>query len=519
MEQGTRREFLHEVGKGVITASVGASLAAELGAESAMADHADRPLSFGRLEPLAAAFQERTAEQALPLAVERLSQGGDLREIVAAAALANARAFGGEDYVGFHAFMALMPAYLMSRESPQGRKALPVLKVLYRSTGQIQAKGGRAAEVLHTIGAQPMREGASPRAEFLEAERGRQTERAEGLFAAMVDRSATDAFDDLQALVHDDTDVHRVVLAYRAWDLLGLTGREHAHTTLRQSVRYCLSTEKNRVARGYPEPGIRATLPKVLDQYRIAQRMPGTRAADETWLRAFVDTLLSSEPAQAAEAVGAALADGFSLDAIGEALSLAATQQVLRDPGRTVATPGKPVGSVHGDSVGVHASDSMSAWRNIAKVCRPNTAMAGLIVAGYHLSFASGGRVWKGLEAYPRRQTDLNALPTESAALLRELDGAIRENDQARAAALARRYGDRDHAPRPIFDMFLRYATSEDGALHAEKYYRTVADEFARSRKSTRWQHVTALARVTASEYGKRADGYEQACSLLKITS
>src|SRR5205823_6167451 len=100
----------------------------------------------------------------------------------------------------------------------------------------------------------------------------------------------------------------------------------------------------------------------VMDQYKLAHRSPGTREADDAWIVSFADTLLRSNPAQAADAVGAALADGFSVAAVGEALSFAATQQVLRDPGRSQAFPGKPIGSVHGDSVGVHASDSMAAW-------------------------------------------------------------------------------------------------------------------------------------------------------------
>ena len=35
---------------------------------------------------------------------------------------------------------------------------------------------------------------------------------------------------------------------------------------------------------------------------------------------------------------------------------------------------------------------------------------------------------------------------------------------------------------RPVFDLMLRYAISEDGALHAEKYYQTVSEEFALTR-------------------------------------
>ena len=518
MEPRTRRDFLCEVGKGMLTASVGAALASDLGLSAALAEGVEKPLAFRRLEPLVDLMQERSAEQMLPLVVDRLAHGTELREVVAAAALANARTFGGEDYIGFHAFMALMPAYEMSKESHSDRKALPVLKVLYRSTNQIQTKGGRNAEVLHHVDALSAPSSTTGREALRDASRHQQVDRAEGLFAGMAARSASDAFNDLQALVQDDTDVHRVVMAYRAWDLLSLTGKEHAHTTLRQSVRYCVTSEKNRIARGASEPGIRSVLPQVLDQYHLTERSLGARDADDTWIASFCDTLLNSNPAQAADAVGAALAEGFSLNAIGEALSLAATQQVLRDPGRTVAYPGKPLGSVHGDSTGVHASDSMSAWRNIARVSQPRNALAGLVVAGYHLAHGAGGRDWKHLLPYPLSEHRIQVTVQDAPGLLRETDGAIRENNQALAAALVQRYGELGYAHRPVFDLLLRYATSEDGALHAEKYYKTVSDEFARSRKSTRWQHVTALARVTASEYGRRADGYEQACRLLQVT-
>ena len=519
MKQQTRRDFLCEVGKGMLTASVGVGLASDMGLASAMAEGVDKPLAFGRLEPLVDLMQERTAEQMLPLVVERLGKGTELRELVAAAALANARTFGGEDYVGFHAFMALMPAYEMSKEIHPDRRALPVLKVLYRSTNQIQTKGGRKSEILHPVEEEAIPAGTSAREALLDAEHSQQVDRAESLFAGMVARSAPDAFNDLQALVQDDTDVHRVVLAYRAWDLLGLTGKEHAHTTLRQSVRYCVTGEKNRVSHGYPQPGIRSVLPKVVDQYHLTQRSPGTREADDAWIVSFADTLLKSNPAQAADAVGAALADGFSVAAVGEALSYAATQQVLRDPGRTQAFPGKPIGSVHGDSVGVHASDSMAAWKNIAKVSSSRNALTGLVVAGYHLSYGSSGRDWPRLLPYPLSEHRSQITIHDAPGLLKEMDGSIRENNQARAAALVQRYGELGFAHRPVFDLLLRYATSEDGALHAEKYYKTVSDEFARSRKSTRWQHVVALARVTASEYGKRADGYEQACKLLQVSA
>ena len=98
-----------------------------------------------------------------------------------------------------------------------------------------------------------------------------------------------------------------------------------------------------------------------------------------------------------------------------------------------------------------------------------------------------------------------------------EADDAIRQNLQGHAAAVVHRYGALGHAPRPVFDLLLRYAVSEDGALHAEKYYRTVTEEFSATRPAFRWRQLVALARVTASEYGRPAAGIAEARELLKV--
>ena len=101
--------------------------------------------------------------------------------------------------------------------------------------------------------------------------------------------------------------------------------------------------------------------------------------------------------------------------------------------------------------------------------------------------------------------------------MLGEANEAIRQNLQGHAAAAIHRYGELGNPPRPVFDLLLRYAVSEDGSLHAEKYYRTVAEDFQSTRAALQWRHLVALARVVASEYGFPAPGYKQACELLKV--
>ena len=178
------------------------------------------------------------------------------------------------------------------------------------------------------------------------------------------------------------------------------------------------------------------------------------------------------------------------------------------------------MGSVHGDSIGVHACDSANAWRNIARVSNPRNAVACLILGAYQVALDRVNRGgdflnWTPLPVAERPRAghgDRRPPPCST-----RLDAAIRGNDQARACAVVHRYGELGPRPRPVFDLLLGYAVSEDGALHAEKYYRTVSEEFAATRPAFRWRQLVALARVTASEYGRPAPGYAEACELLKV--
>ena len=515
----TRREFLAEVGRGMLVATVGYEVASELGLASALAGENADALSFGPLEPLVCLMQETPVNRLLPMLVEQLKSGTDLRRLTAAAALANARTFGGEDYVGFHTMMALAPALHMAHELPIESQPLPVFKVLYRNTNRIQERGGRKDEVLQRVKPASLSQAVAGGEVLRESVRSQKVDAAEQTFAALAQRSTDDAFNDLLFAVQDNTEVHRVVLPYRAWDLLGLVGKEQAHTLLRQSVRYCVKAESWAHTATWDEP--RTLLPKMLEDHKLLGRSPGDRKAEDSWVEQMSQTIFKSTPQQAAEAASSALAEGMSPADVGEAITLAANQLVLRDLGRTPReeVSGKPVGSVHGDSIGVHACDSANAWRNMARVSNARNCFASLILGAYQVALdrtARGGDFlnWQPLPV-ARHLGEIKA--TDPDALLREADEAIRGNLQAKASAVIHRYGELGHAPRLVFDLLLRYAVSEDGALHAEKFYRTVSEEFAATRPGYRWRHLVALARVTASEFGRPAAGMAEARALLKI--
>ena len=101
--------------------------------------------------------------------------------------------------------------------------------------------------------------------------------------------------------------------------------------------------------------------------------------------------------------------------------------------------------------------------------------------------------------------------------LLAETEAAIRANQQEIASAAMGRYGSLGHDPAPAFALLRKYAISEDGTLHAEKYYNTVREDFATTRPAFRWRHLVALARVTASECGRPAPGVARAAECLGI--
>ena len=98
----------------------------------------------------------------------------------------------------------------------------------------------------------------------------------------------------------------------------------------------------------------------------------------------------------------------------------------------------------------------------------------------------------------------------------RAVDGKICISPRAPAALTARLGAEKPEIAKEVFALFRGYATSEDGALHAEKYYGTATDEFARARAAFKWRQLIALARVTASAYGYAAPGHKEACEVLK---
>lgn len=510
----TRRAFLTDIGRGMLAAGLGSSLAQDLGFSTAFAAEGAESIPLGEHSGLVELMRNTPAETLQPILAKKVQNGEtDLRKIVAAAALANAVTFGGCDYVGFHTAMAMLPALEMSRQMATGRELLPVLKVVYRNSQQIQNVGGASHTELAALHLAEHAAEGDVGIQIRDACRDRNVNLGETLLARVGDDPLA-AFNALQPAMQDDMNVHRFVFAHRTYGLVGLLGKEYSYSLLRQCVRLCADHERMRIEHKQKESPIRELMPRLLDQYKLAGKTPGQRDPGDQAVEALCLAVYQGPRELAAEAVAAAIAEGISLEVIGEAISMASNLYVLRQGSDKVRT--------HGDAAGVHSSDATNAWRNMARLAEPRHAIAGLIVAAYHAGIQSAPFQ---TPPYPTDEQRALVKVQDAEGLLAEADDAIRNNDQGRVAAAIQIYGDRGYSVDPVFRLMLKYAVSEDGRLHGEKYYHTVREEFRTTRDAFRWRQVVALGRVTASGYGYnredkhgfRAAGYEEACRLLGV--
>ena len=501
MTQTTRRTFLGTLGS-LLAFPAGADVLRGLSQEES-----DR-LGLGRFDALAGVLQEVPADRLQQQLIERLRRGLALEDLVAAACLANARAFGGHDYEGYHCQMALLPAFEMARELEGEERWLPVLKVVHRQARRIEATGGRNDALLE-LESTPLLSEEDVRAELQEGLRERDVARMERAFHGRCAGSATAGLHDVQTILRETLDVHRIVLTWRSWDALQLTGEEHAETLLRQSLRWFVDAEGRRVDRRRPTPPLRTLLPGLIAGAGLERGGKQDRPVGDDELGELAATIFAADADDAAAAMADALGAGWNHEDAGEALTLAANTLLLNDPGRASADGSdKPRGSVHGASVGVHASDAARAWRNLASVSDEANAAANLIAGAYHTAGQSH-RVGTAPFPYAQEMDAYERCKPEQ--LVRALRSALEQNDQAKAAAAVASAQQKDMDPEALFAVLLNASLEADGALHAEKYYRTVREDFASSRPRHRWRHLIALARVAASQVGFEAPGLREA--------
>jgi hypothetical protein len=256
---------------------------------------------------------------------------------------------------------------------------------------------------------------------------------------------------------------------------------------------------------------VRSVVPALLDAHGLLDGELGTRDPGAERVSKLADVLASSSREEGAAAAATALAQGFDPHSVGEALSLASTRLLLRDPGRTEAAKGRPLGSVHGAGTGVHASDSALAWREIAASVQGVQRATALIAGAFH---TSGQGNYVGKRLYPFAEHREATSQVAVARLGDALSEAVRGGHQARAGAIAARMNELD-LDEKVFEILRPIAVAQDGALHSEKYQHTSRVVHGLARRAFRQEHLIAFARVVASQACAQAPEVAEARELL----
>src|SRR4029077_14016491 len=120
------------------------------------------------------------AEELLPKLVQGLRTGVPLADLAAAGALANARAYGGTNYNGYHTLMALVPSLEMAAQLPAPLGPVSVLKVLHRHARFLHDSGRDAEDALA-----PLEASGTSDADLVASVRARDLARAEQRLAVL----------------------------------------------------------------------------------------------------------------------------------------------------------------------------------------------------------------------------------------------------------------------------------------------------------------------------------------------
>ena len=128
-----RRAFLGKMGSGMLASAVGLTVGNELDLHGLLFAGEARRLEFGDLEPLVTMMQEKSPDGLMSSLKVELDRGVGLQTLITAGALANARTFGGQNYNGYHAFMAMAFITLRLLSSFQNWDSLPRLSDIQES--------------------------------------------------------------------------------------------------------------------------------------------------------------------------------------------------------------------------------------------------------------------------------------------------------------------------------------------------------------------------------------------------
>jgi hypothetical protein len=302
------------------------------------------------------------------------------------------------------------------------------------------------------------------------------------------------------------------VFTWRALDYFGWTWTKYIG---RAPVRYIT------------RPTLPTSLGEVdalIERYELLERdLRAQTGEDETdAVTALADQIgRCSKFAQIPEMLARALADGVSLEGVGEALSVGGSTLFLR--------------SQTGNPMDVHINTGANTRRYLLR----QPELSRRIKLQALLVFHTGPEVMMAQrmlapEVQPEPERVAALPPRTQDALLKEIDGVISglpvgerlptssvatwmaTDEVKHVAALAQQYADAAYAPDVLITLLGKIACRDSfSEMHAYKHHQATYEEFHATRPSLRWRHLVAAVQAAAISHGRVQDVYEHAAEVM----
>ncbi len=317
------------------------------------------------------------------------------------------------------------------------------------------------------------------------------------------------------AIPKNQLDDHYFLFPVFTWRALEYFGWEYARYIGRAPVRY---VTRPTMPASLHDVDVLISKHELLERDLRAETGPDETAA----ITALADEIgRCNDFAEVPGMLACALADGLSLEGVGEGLSVGGSTLFLR--------------SQTGNPMDVHINTGANTRRYLLRQPElprqiklqallvwntgPEVRMAQRMLAPdvqpepervASLPFHGQDELLDEIETLIGRLPVGERLPAANLATWRSTD------EVKQAAAIAQQYADLGYAPDPLIAMLGKIACRDNFTeMHALKHHQATYEEFHATRPSLRWRHLVAAVQAAAISHGRIQDVWEHAAEVM----
>ena len=317
------------------------------------------------------------------------------------------------------------------------------------------------------------------------------------------------------AIPKNQKDDHYFLFPVFTWRALEYFGWEYAKYLIRPAVRYVTRP---------PGPSAISEVDELIEEHGLLTRVLRVKTGDDetSAIGALRDVIGACNNFKEIPALLAqALADGLSLEGVGEGLSIGGSVLFLR------SQTGNPM-DVH-----IHTGANIRRYLIGQRDLSIATKLRALLTwnsgpevrsAQFKLAPVQQPEAERVSAQPPRTQEEslrdmeafIGTLPVGERLPSLGLGQWMCTDEVKQAAAMAQQYADNDYDPYALIDMLAKIACRDSFTeMHAYKHHQATYEEFHNTRPEFRWTHLVSAVQASAISHGRIQDVYDDAAQVL----